>query len=74
VNAQLLKVTSRVRAAATAAIDSRDVDELVASLQETLELLGSVVEDITTSRAEGAAIYATDPTFRQVVDEVTGED
>jgi hypothetical protein len=73
-NAELLETTARVRAAAAAAIASHNVDELSASLQETLELLEAVVQDLTGSRAEGAAVYANDPEFRRLVDELSRDD
>jgi hypothetical protein len=73
-NAELLEVVARVRQAAAAAIANGDADELTASLQETLELLDAVVEDLVGTRAEGAAVYATDPAFRRVVDELAHDD
>jgi hypothetical protein len=50
------------------------VDELVASLIETLEMLDGVVRDLTERLAEGAAIYSNDPVFRRAVDEISEED
>jgi hypothetical protein len=73
-NAGLLEVTGRVQTSALYAIASRDVDELIASLSETLDMLEALVDDLTASRAEGAAVYANDPEFRRVVDELARGD
>jgi hypothetical protein len=73
-NAEMLEITARVKAAADRAVASSDVDELVASLTETIELLDAVVADLTGRLAEGAAIYANDPVFRRAVDEISDED
>lgn len=37
-------------------------------------MLGGVVRDLTDRLAEGAAIYAQDPVFRRVVDEISEQD
>jgi hypothetical protein len=66
-NARLVVVVAPVRTAAEEAIASADVDELLASLTETLETLDVVVRDLTERLAEGAAIYENDPVFRHAV-------
>ena len=73
-NANLLGIARRVKAAADEAIAARDVDELIAALAETIELLDHVVEELVGSRAEGAAVYANDPEVRRVVDELSHPD
>jgi hypothetical protein len=70
-NRELLELAARVRVAAEAALRSRDTGELIAALRETVELLDAVVIDLTGNRAEGAAVYATDPEFRRPVDEIS---
>jgi hypothetical protein len=73
-NAHLLEFVARVRAAGENAIAGADVDELIAALTETLEMLDVVVRDLTERAAETAAIYANDPVLRRVVDEIAEED
>jgi hypothetical protein len=73
-NARLREIAGRVKAAADEAVVARDVDELIAALAETVDLLDQVVEDLVGSRAEGAAVYANDPEFRRLVDEFSGPD
>jgi hypothetical protein len=73
-NARLREIADRVKAAADDAIATRDIDELIAALTETVDLLDQVVEDLVGSRAEGAAVYASDPEFRRLVDELSYPD
>jgi hypothetical protein len=70
-NANLLGIASSVKAAADEAVTARDVDELIAALTETVDLLDQVIGDVVGSRAEAAAVYANDPEFRRVVDELS---
>jgi hypothetical protein len=73
-NARLLETARMVKAAADEAVAARDVDELIAALAETIDLLDHVVEDFVASRAEGAAVYANDPEFRRLVSELSHPD
>jgi hypothetical protein len=73
-NARLREIARRVKAAADEAVAARDVDELIAALAETVDLLDQVVEDLVGSRAEGAAVYANDPEVRRLVDELSHPD
>jgi hypothetical protein len=52
-NRELLELAARTRLAADAAIKSRDMDELIASLEVTVELLDAVVIDLTASLGGG---------------------
>lgn len=52
-NAKVLAIANRVKVAADEAVAARDVDELIAALSETVDLLDHVVEDLVGSRAQG---------------------
>ena len=69
INRQVLDLSAAIRADAARAMLGGDPNQLAASLQDALELLDAVVRDLTESRARSAAIYATDPAFREAVDE-----
>jgi hypothetical protein len=47
--------------------------ELTNALRETLALLEALADDLSESRAEGAAEYLRNPDFRRVVDQGRGE-
>ena len=70
-NRQVLDLAGETHAAAQRAIISGDYNQVVTAYRDTLGLLDAIVQDLTESRAEGAAIYATDPEFRRAVDETT---
>jgi hypothetical protein len=73
-NAGIVKLVAAVQHDGVEAIWSRDVDELIAVLRDTLELLEAVVNDLVASRAEGVVVYDPDPAFRELIDRVATEE
>jgi hypothetical protein len=73
INTHFLELVRMVEDDADRAIESRDVDELIAILRHTVLLLGAVAQDLVSSRAEGATEYATIDEFRRLVDEVSAK-
>jgi hypothetical protein len=74
VNAHVLELVQMVEDYAEKAINSRDIEELIAVLRDAMLLLRAVAEDLVSSRAEGATEYATNDEFRRVVDVVAATD
>jgi hypothetical protein len=69
-NAHVRELVEWVRRDGDQAIESRDTDELVAVLRDTLTLLEAVAQDLIASRSDGAVEYVTNPEFRRLVDEI----
>ena len=70
-NGRVRKRARRARAIAGKAMLTGDREQLVLALQETLDLLDSVVTDLTESRAQGAAVYERNPDLGEPVDELS---
>lgn len=71
-NARVLELVAAAREVIDDAIECHDADVLVDVLRETLELVETLADDLTASRAEGAAAYLSDPDFRQLIDRAAG--
>ena len=54
-------------------IEAGDPGELTKWLRDTLALLEALADDLSESRAEGAAEYVRNPEFRRVVDQAQAE-
>jgi hypothetical protein len=71
IDAHVLEFVQMIEHDADKAIDSRDIEELIAILRDAVLLPRAVAQDLIRSRAEGATEYATNDEFRRVVDEVS---
>jgi hypothetical protein len=74
INAHVLELVQMVETDADKAVNSRNIEELIAILRDAVLLLRAVAQDLVGSRAEGAMEYATNDEFRRVVDEVAATD
>ena len=72
-NARVREIVEHARRRANEAIEAGDVVELTNALRDTLALLEALADDLSESRAEGAAEYLRNPEFRRVVDQGRGE-
>ena len=73
-NARVRELVGEAQLTAEVAIESRQPDALVESLRATLDLLLTLADDLTRSRAESAYGYVVDPDFRRVVNRITQGD
>jgi hypothetical protein len=72
-NARVRDLVDEARRRADEAIEAGDAGELTITLRDTLALLEALADDLSESRAEGAAEYLRNPEFRRVVDQAQGE-
>jgi hypothetical protein len=70
-NAYVRDLAEMVERDAEKAIESQDGDQLVAVLRDAVILINALVEDLASSRAEGAVVYERDPEFRDLVDRIS---
>ena len=72
-NARVRELVEQAQRSASEAVEAGDVGQLPNVLRDTLALLEAPAEDLSESRAEGAAEYLRNAEFRRVVDQARSE-